>query len=94
MSWVLTRWGIGHEEGEEGGISDEEQWGSGRYGWEARWDRPCRALNATVRLLGITLQAWSSHVCCLWALPGKGTLETRNSPVLHTYSQVRCCLAP
>lgn len=93
LSQLLIRWGTGHEEQEEGGISDEEQWGSGRYGWETLWDRSCRALIPSENP-GRYLAAWSSHMCCLWALPGKGTLETKDSAVLYTHSQSGVVLRP
>lgn len=43
--------------------SDEEQWGSGRYGWETLWDRSCRALIPSENP-GRYLAAWSSHAAC------------------------------
>lgn len=61
MSQLLIRWGTGHEEQEEGGVSDEEWWGSGRYGWETL-GQTLQGLESHLRILGITLQL-GPHTC-------------------------------
>lgn len=74
--------GAGHEEQEEGGVSDEDRWGSGRYGWEILWDRPCRL---TLRILGITLQL-DPHTCAACGYSQVRADWKRRTPLFFTHT--------
>lgn len=82
LSQLLIRWGSRHEEQEEGGVSDEEPWGNGRYGWEILWGRPCRL---TLRILGITLQL-GPHTCAACGYSQVRADWKLRTPLLFTHT--------